>query len=646
MTEYLRCNPFIVLLGGVMCGMGFYSITNCGWGASATFIFIGIIIYVVLIYGVKKAAHLIRYYKYHFAWIFLVSCGLGVATMLLHAPTMVEDVVSNKTQVVSGEVVEAYQGSESAELIVRIDKLADAKGVVKAKPTNLKVAISSHKFFPKRTRLTFIHDLCALGLNPNLQYDPSESYLRSRGITCRQWLGERDVIIADMSKCKQSSIESLCEKIEISIDKCLLRHNTANFIKAITLGDKTSMMPSDIQRFRLSGLSHLLAISGLHVGILSLFVGMLLSPLAFVLSTSVRWMMVIIIIWIYTALTGFQTAAVRASIMISFCIGGYVVQRHNSSVNAIMAAAFFILICDPLQLISPGFQLSFVAAGMLILSGGVNPINRHTHPWIWKLSSVLITSVTAMSSTLILGAYHFHTLPLSSLLPNLVGVWIMPFYFGLSLIYETLISFGADIGIMRILLDSGYDFLNYMADYGAKSTFVFSGVWIHWIVVILSLTSVVSLLIWMRTRRRVLLWLTVGNCMCAVMTTALLPVWRPSDGFIVQQGRFDKLMTYVDGTSQVFMPKAGSIGVCKLCDKKVGWVLTNSIYLPECQYLLLGGGFNGELNSNIKGKIVLLSSLDGAARKKIKSWCDSHNLACHDISTDGALKVLESESDR
>ena len=127
---------------------------------------------------------------------------------------------------------------------------------------------------------------------------------------------------------------------------------------AMTLGWRTAFTGDISEPFLRAGTMHLFAIDGLRIALIS---GMLVALLR-VLQVSRAWCGLIAIpaIWFYTAATGWESSAIRASVMMTIVLGGWALKRPANLVNSLAAAAFIILLWEPRQLFEASFQLSFL----------------------------------------------------------------------------------------------------------------------------------------------------------------------------------------------------------------------------------------------------------------------------------------------
>lgn len=141
---------------------------------------------------------------------------------------------------------------------------------------------------------------------------------------------------------------------------------------AMTLGWRTAFSGDISEPFLRAGTMHMFAIDGLRIALLS---GMIVTLLrTFRLSRAWCGAVAVPLIWFYTAATGWEPSAVRASVMMTVVLGGWALKRPSDTINSLAAAALIILLWDPRQLFEASFQLSFFV--VLTLSLLLPPLNR------------------------------------------------------------------------------------------------------------------------------------------------------------------------------------------------------------------------------------------------------------------------------
>src|SRR5438046_478592 len=164
---------------------------------------------------------------------------------------------------------------------------------------------------------------------------------------------------------------ALCRGLEGSPD-------VQNFLNGIVLGLR-HQTPEDIEEpFQQTGTLHLFAVAVLHVGIVGALLWMMATTVA---RLSRKWATATIIplLFFYAAVTGLHVSSVRAAVMSSILLGGFVIERKAFLTNSLAAAAFFLLCWNTNELFSAGFQLSFAVVGAIVMVA--DPLSRLLQRW-------------------------------------------------------------------------------------------------------------------------------------------------------------------------------------------------------------------------------------------------------------------------
>ena len=197
-------------------------------------------------------------------------------------------------------------------------------------------------------------------------------------------------------------------------------------VGALTLGYKEDLDKTLRRHFQASGAAHVLAVSGLHTGIIYGILAWLMTlggrykPLY-----ENRWgrgaisMAIIGAMWGYAWLTGMTPSVVRAVVMVSLYEGGKILRRNSPTVNTIAAAAVLILLVRPSDLWSVSFQLSFAATfAIVIMANG--EWTRWRMPKIAKyILGIIVVSLAAQLGTLPITMFYFKQVSCYFLLANL-----------------------------------------------------------------------------------------------------------------------------------------------------------------------------------------------------------------------------------
>ncbi len=219
--------------------------------------------------------------------------------------------------------------------------------------------------------------------------------------------------------------------------------DTRHLLRAAFMGQRSGISYSLSRWFKDAGLFHLLAISGLHVGILTVFVLALLSLCP--IPVAVRNIITAGILWAYLWFVGFIPSLFRATLMATVFLCAALAGRRNTGINSLGLAGIVWLCFYPTSILSPGYQLSFGAtAGILLLTPVFSLAKHIVHgatPFYSALKRIIDTasvSLAAFAATLPVLLFHFGSASAVSLVSNLCSVFIMTlamwlFFAGLSL---------------------------------------------------------------------------------------------------------------------------------------------------------------------------------------------------------------------
>jgi len=221
-----------------------------------------------------------------------------------------------------------------------------------------------------------------------------------------------------------------------------LSHQELAFANTVLLGERQDVSPENFRDFQSAGTMHILAVSGLHVGILLLFLHIFLYPVKR-FSLLVFLILSIGFLWFYALLSGFSPSVVRAVLMFSLFQLGFYIQRKNNPYNILFVTAFLMLLYNPYYLFQVGFQLSFLAVlGIISFFPFLNRLFHSKYQIIQWWLDLLSLSIAAQLTVLPLSLYYFHQFPLYFWLANLlvVPLLIIVLFIGFVLLIFSLLN--------------------------------------------------------------------------------------------------------------------------------------------------------------------------------------------------------------
>ena len=203
-----------------------------------------------------------------------------------------------------------------------------------------------------------------------------------------------------------------------------LSDNQYAVVAAMALGDKSSLTKDLKETYSMTGASHILALSGLHLGIIYALLSLLVVGRRWQMITQVA---IILSIWAFVFLTGMSTSVVRSAIMLTVYALLAIGHRQKMSVNTLAFTAIVMLLVSPQALFDVGFQMSFMAVFSILLFTPLfyRPFSAEylmTHRiirWLWGMVAV---SIAAQIGVAPLIAYYFGRFSCFFLLTNFIVI--------------------------------------------------------------------------------------------------------------------------------------------------------------------------------------------------------------------------------
>lgn len=216
--------------------------------------------------------------------------------------------------------------------------------------------------------------------------------------------------------------EGLRLKILAVIDRYIAGPLENGLSKALLIGYRDGLDRDIISSYTNTGVIHVIAISGLHLGLIYALLAYCFKFLRKGLNTY-RSVIIAAILWNFSILCGASPSVMRSALMFTCLLAGESLQKENYTANALAASAFILLCADPNLLWDIGFQLSYAAVGsLLIYNRWVSSLYNSSNIIINFAWNSVSTSIAAQILTTPLILFYFHQFPVLFLLANLIAV--------------------------------------------------------------------------------------------------------------------------------------------------------------------------------------------------------------------------------
>ncbi|MGI5881508.1 MAG: DNA internalization-related competence protein ComEC/Rec2 [Dethiobacteria bacterium] len=227
-----------------------------------------------------------------------------------------------------------------------------------------------------------------------------------------------------------------------AILRAYLPSREGSLLVGMLFGERRGLDAATERYFSRCGVAHLLAVSGLHTGLVAAFILFVLNRLGFGRRKWFLFLLTAFFLFAYVFLTGVKPSALRAFIMILFGLLAYVLEREKDLPTALAAAAFLTLLYNPLLLFSAGFQFSYAATASIILLAAPwqeglmllleTPLFSF-FTWRHQFASLAAVTLAAQLGVLPLSAFYFGEVSLVALLANVILLPLMSLVLGIGL---------------------------------------------------------------------------------------------------------------------------------------------------------------------------------------------------------------------
>ncbi|WP_299529499.1 ComEC/Rec2 family competence protein [Ulvibacterium sp.] len=327
-----------------------------------------------------------------------------------------------------------------------------------------------------------------------------QNYMQGLGIYHQLQLSRGSfVLLENPSKTVYGTAAKLRNSIISKLREKDFGAEELSIIQALLLGQRNDISESVYTSYKNAGAVHILAVSGLHIGILLLLLQYLLKPMErFPKGRTIKLVVMVVLLWGFAFLAGLSASVVRAVTMFSFVAYALYLNRPSNTFNILaLSILFILLVVDPKLLFQVGFQMSYAAVFAIIwvyplLQRLWFPKNRLLRK-VWQLLSV---SIAAQLGVLPISLFYFHQFPGLFFVSNLL---IVPFLGlilggGVAIVFLVLLNVLPDF-IVRIY-DSLIGWMNSIIGWIAQQeAFIFTHISFDGVQLFLSYLIIISLVL-------------------------------------------------------------------------------------------------------------------------------------------------------
>jgi competence protein ComEC len=256
-----------------------------------------------------------------------------------------------------------------------------------------------------------------------------KTYMLRKGVVSKIILGKKPFVVLSPKKSLKRWAHKLQQKLISQLKKTPLNQNNKALVMALVLGHKAELSQQRIAQYQRAGAMHLLAISGLHIGILLMLLCFFVRPLkSLKYGKALTAFIPVLLLWCFVLITGGSASVTRAVTMFTFLQLGLALARKNSGIHGVWVSFIILLYINPRFIFDIGFQLSYAAVfGIVWMMPYWQRLLIKQHWSIRYPANLFGIGAIAQLAILPLSLYYFNQFPLLFWISNLVLVPLLGF---------------------------------------------------------------------------------------------------------------------------------------------------------------------------------------------------------------------------
>ena len=312
-------------------------------------------------------------------------------------------------------------------------------------------------------------------LNPH-QFN-FKSYMMKQQVYHQVFLNNTNTLLLVSENSIYGIAADIRNKMNHTLSQYSIPKENLSIINALLLGQRQEVSKDTYKSFTKSGAVHILAISGLHIGLLLLMLSTLFKPLTyFKYGNKIVPILIILLLWMYSFITGMSASVVRAVTMFSLVTVAIYSNRITNTYNTLVISAFLLLLFNPYYVFDVGFQLSYSAVFAIVwIKPLFDSLWTPKNYFARKFWDVFSVTLAAQLGILPLSLFYFHQFPGLFFVSNIVIIPLLGILLGLGIVTLVFAYFGWIPGMLLFVFNESIGLLdNFVIFIADKEDFIFT----------------------------------------------------------------------------------------------------------------------------------------------------------------------------
>lgn len=425
---------------------------------------VAIIVFTILYFLIKRNKRFTTFFGIN---TYFISFVIGILTLLLHTNSLQKSNYIHCKKAFKNPQIITFTLREKLKSNAYNDRFTAIINTINRKNYSGKIIVNIQKDSLKNLiignviKVKTVLQQNSSNKNPN-QFDYGK-YLADKQIYAQIYTNKTEITINKNPK-KDIWYYSgrLHSRIVRNLEKANFNNEEMNVALALILGQQQDISSEIIQDYQYSGATHILSVSGLHVGFIMLFINFILKPIPNTRKGSlIKLISILLSLGAFAIISGLSPSVLRSVVMFSFLAIGNQLRRSGSIYHTLLVSMLLILLCEPYFLFDVGFQLSYLALFFIVwLQPLLKQIWTPKHKIQTTIWNALTVSFAAQIGTLPLCLYYFHQFPGLFFVTNIVIIPILSFIMIAGIIVMILAIFMSPPAIIIAIFEKSIYLLN------------------------------------------------------------------------------------------------------------------------------------------------------------------------------------------